>query len=99
MRRDIVAGVLLANAIPHAAVGLAGHRCMTPLGGEDSSPALNLVWSAMNVVAGAAILASSGWRGLSHAEAARRRRSVQLGIAAMAAFGQVYELIHATQRR
>ena len=92
-KRDVVAGVLLVNAIPHAVIGLAGHRCLTPLGGEDSGPGLNLLWAAMNVAGGAALLASAPWARLTQADADRRRRSVQVGVAAMAAFGQVYELV------
>ena len=92
-KRDVLAGVLLVNAIPHAVVGMAGHRCLTPLGGESSGPRLNLLWAAMNVAAGAALLASAPWGSLSQADADRRRRSLQIGVAAMAAFGQAYELV------
>lgn len=98
MRRDILAGALLVNALPHTVTGLAGRRGLTPLGGEDSSPGLNLVWAAMNVVGGAVVLASAPWRGLSDAEEADRRRSVQLGVAVMASFGVVYERARARGR-
>jgi len=98
VRRDILAGALLVNALPHTVTGLAGRRGLTPLGGEDSSPGLNLVWAAMNVVGGAVVLASAPWRGLSDAEEADRRRSVQLGVAVMASFGVVYERARARGR-
>jgi hypothetical protein len=98
MRRDILAGALLVNALPHTVTGVAGRRGLTPLGGEDSSPGLNLVWAAMNVVGGAVVLASAPWRGLSEADAADRRRSVQLGVAVMGSFGLVYEVARARGR-
>lgn len=93
MKRDVIAGALLVNAIPHAVIGLAGHRCLTPLGGAESGPRLNLVWSAMNLVGGAALLASAPWRDLDEEGATSRRRSVHLGTAILVAFGQVYELL------
>ena len=95
MKRDVLAGALLVNAIPHLVAGATGQRCLTPLGGESSSPRLNVLWSAMNVAAGVAILASAPWHGLRGEAAASRRRSAQVGIAAMSAFGQVYELVAA----
>jgi hypothetical protein len=59
--RDVAAGALLVNAVPHTVMGLAGKQCLTPLGGEDSSPALNLVWAAMNVAGAAVLLVSGRW--------------------------------------
>lgn len=97
MKRDVFAGALLVNAIPHAIVGLTGNRCMTPLGGEDSSPRQNLMWSAINLVGGVAVLASAPWRGVGRSGADRRRTAVLLGTFLMTAFGVVYEAI--TQRR
>ncbi|WP_420114884.1 hypothetical protein [Pseudactinotalea sp.] len=91
MKRDIVAGALLANALPHAVVGLAGHRGLTPLGGENSSPGLNLVWAGMNLAGGVALLASASWRGLTSTAVAHRGRSVHVGIVVMAGFGLLYE--------
>jgi hypothetical protein len=32
--RDILAGALLVNAVPHTIIGLAGKRGMTPWGGR-----------------------------------------------------------------
>lgn len=99
MKRDVAAGVLLVNVIPHAVVGLAGHRCLTPLGGEDSSPGLNVLWAAINLAGAAALLASTPWQSLTPTESTDRLRSVQVGIAAMAGFGQVYERVVAARKR
>jgi hypothetical protein len=99
MKRDVVAGMLLVNAIPHAVVGFAGQRCLTPLGGEDSGPGLNLLWSVINLVGGAAILSSASWPAGRRDTAAGRRRSLQLGLATMAVFGQIYEMTRRARRR
>lgn len=98
-KRDVLAGALLLNALPHTILGLAGKRCMTPLGGADSSPAVNLVWAGMNLAAGIAALAPGSWRSASQAEAEDRIRSVEIGTFAMAAFGMAYELSPAAARR
>lgn len=98
-KRDILAGALLLNALPHTLVGLAGKRCMTPLGGADSSAATNLVWAGLNLLAGAAALAPSSWRSASQQEAEDRLRSVETGTFAMAAFFVAYELTPAAARR
>lgn len=97
-KRDVLAGALLLNALPHAILGLAGKRCMTPLGGADSSPAANLVWAGINLVAGTAALTPGSWRSASQAEADDRARSVAIGTFAMAAFGMAYEVSPAARR-
>lgn len=90
--RDVMAGALLVNAIPHTIIGLAGKRGMTPLGGADSPPAANLVWAGLNIVAGTAALGPGTWRQAGQRDADERLRGVTLGIIAMAAFAAVYEL-------
>ncbi|WP_147916621.1 hypothetical protein [Ruania zhangjianzhongii] len=95
---DVLAGVLLVNALPHTILGLAGKRCMTPFGGADSSPAANLAWAGINLIAGAAALAPGSWRSADQAEAEDRARSVAVGTFAMAAFGMAYELSPAASR-
>ena len=97
MKRDFVAGVLLFNTIPHAVMGAAGKRCLTPLGGEDSSPGLNLVWAAMNLTGAAVALGS--WRGTTQDEAGRRLVTVESGMFAMALFGVVYEITAGRRKR
>lgn len=60
MLSRVAAGVLLANAVPHGAAGVRGRRFPTPFASPPgrglSSPGLNVVWSAMNAVAGVAVL-------------------------------------------
>lgn len=89
--RDVLAGALLWNAVPHAIMGIAGKRCMTPLRGPESGPAANLVWSAVNLTAGTVLLAT-GWRGIDQATARERLTGVGTGAFAMTAFGMAYEL-------
>ncbi|MDN5916258.1 MAG: hypothetical protein L0I76_14345 [Pseudonocardia sp.] len=92
MRRDVVEGALLVNTVPHAVLGCAGKRGMTPLGGPDSSPRLNLAWAGLNLAGALATVVSGGWSGRSQAEAERRCVAVGTGMAAMAAFGVAYAL-------
>ena len=95
---DVLAGALMANALPHAIAGLSGLRAMTPLGGADSSPAANLAWAGINLAAGTAALAPWTLRSASQAEAEDRLRTVAIGTFVMSAFGMVYELSPAAQR-
>jgi hypothetical protein len=90
--RDILAGALLVNAIPHTIMGLAGKRGMTPWGGPDSSPATNLAWAGLNVLTGLAALGPRSWRRIGQRAADERLRAVTLGIVGMAAFAAAYEL-------
>lgn len=90
-RRDVLAGALAVNALPHAVVGCAGGRCRTPFRGEDSGPGANLAWAAVNAVgAGLALAGGPSVRGEQSA-VDDRRRAVQLGAALMTAFGLAYE--------
>jgi hypothetical protein len=56
------AGAFLCNCIPHLSAGLQGVPFPTPFakprGVGNSSPLLNFLWGAGNVVAGLAILAN-----------------------------------------
>lgn len=55
-----LAGMLLANAVPHGISAVQGTRFPTPFatppGVGLSSPLANAVWSAMNAAGGAALL-------------------------------------------
>lgn len=99
VKRDFLAGALLVNTIPHALMGVAGKRCLTPLGGPDSSPRLNLLWAAMNLAGAATALRPSAWRNADQAEAARRLATVQSGMFAMTLFGFVYNLTTTRRRK
>ncbi|MFE0023730.1 hypothetical protein [Amycolatopsis sp. NPDC059021] len=99
MKRDLLAGALLVNVIPHAVMGLTGKRCLTPLGGEDSSPRLNLVWAAMNLAGAAAVLSSGSWRAATQAEAGKRLAVVQSGMFSMTLFGFIYECTAGRRKR
>lgn len=90
--RDILAGALLVNAIPHTIIGLAGKRGMTPWGGPNSSPTANLVWAGLNVLTGLAALGPRSWRRIDQPAADERLRAVTLGTIGMAAFAAAYEL-------
>ena len=90
--RDVLAGALLVNAIPHTITGLAGKRGMTPWGGPNSSPAANLAWAGLNILTALAALGPRSWRPIGQRAADQRLRAVTLGIAGMAAFAAAYEL-------
>lgn len=91
MKRDVVAGMLLVNTVPHAVMGLAGKRWGTPLGGVSSSPRQNLVWAALNLGGAVTALASGGWAGVDQSGSESRRIRVEAGMCAMAVFGMIYE--------
>ncbi len=97
--RDALAGALLLNAIPHTIMGFAGKRCMTPLGGVNSSPAANVVWAGLNISAGIGALGPSTWRSIDQRDAEERLRAVTLGIIGMAAVAGAYELTPSAARR
>jgi hypothetical protein len=98
MTRDVVAGVLLANGVPHAILGCAGKRGMTPLGRGDSSPGLNLAWAGMNLAGALALLAAGGWRRAEQAEADRRIAGVAGGMLAMTTFAIAYTAVTSRPR-
>ncbi|TDE95971.1 hypothetical protein EXU48_06910 [Occultella glacieicola] len=56
-----LAGVLLANSVPHLGTAVASRTHLTPLAGAESPPVVNLVWGAANAVGGLALL-SAGTR-------------------------------------
>jgi hypothetical protein len=56
---SFVAGSLVANAAPHLATAVTGRRHLTPVGGRDSGPGVNGVWSALNIGAAIGLLAWS----------------------------------------
>lgn len=76
------AGVLAANALPHAYAATIGARQMTPLRGRTSGPATNAVWSAMNAAA-AFTLARRTLRGSTPGE----RRLFAAGVAGFSVWG------------
>ena len=93
---DVVAGMLLLNAVPHTLMGLAGHRCRTPWGGASSSPGQNLAWAALNL--GGALTLLAARRRPGPVEAERRRMRVGAGMCAMAVFGVLYDSSPAGRR-
>jgi hypothetical protein len=58
--RQFAAGVFLVNAVPHGVAGVQGRRFPSPFarppGRGLSSPTVNVAWSALNIVAGTALL-------------------------------------------
>ncbi len=55
-----IAGLILANSVPHFVNGISGRRFISPFGdppGRGESSALsNVLWGGLNMVAGFAIL-------------------------------------------
>lgn len=95
--RDVVAGVLLVNTVPHVLVAASRGRCRTPFSPEPVGPAANLLWGVTNLVGGAALLASGDEPG-DQAAVDERRRAVHLGCLLMTLAGGVYEVRQAVRR-
>ena len=57
---QFVAGLFLANGIPHFVQGISGHRFQSPFasppGVGKSSPVVNVLWGLLNLVVGFALL-------------------------------------------
>lgn len=58
------AGCFLVNGIPHFVQGLSGHQFQSPFakppGIGESSPVVNILWGAFNLVLGAILLCGVG---------------------------------------
>jgi hypothetical protein len=61
---DFFGGAFLVNAVPHFVNGISGRAFPTPFanppGRGKSSPVVNVLWGALNVVAGYALLCFLG---------------------------------------
>lgn len=57
--RPFAAGLLIANSAPHLATAVTGRQHLTPLAGRTSGPAVNAVWSGLNLLAGVLLLRAS----------------------------------------
>ena len=59
-----VAGVLLANAVPHFVNGISGRKFQSPFasppGVGESSPLVNVVWGLANLIIGYLLLTGVG---------------------------------------
>lgn len=59
-----VAGVFLANAVPHFVNGISGRKFQTPFasppGVGESSPMVNVIWGLANVIIGYLLLSGVG---------------------------------------
>lgn len=88
--RSLIGGMLLANAVPHGANGVTGQRFPTPFADPPgvglSSPALNVLWSAMNLAGAALVLRGAVRRPLALAAGA-----VGMALFLAAYFGSVAE--------
>jgi hypothetical protein len=64
---QFVAGLFLANGVPHFVQGISGHRFQTPFaspsGVGESSPVVNVVWGFVNLAIGFALLWSFAPKG------------------------------------
>ncbi len=77
---QFVAGLLLANGVPHFVQGVSGHRFQSPFasppGVGESSPVVNVLWGYGNLAVGFAIL---GFFAPGGSEAALEWAAVGLG--------------------
>ena len=64
---QFVAGLFLANGVPHFVQGISGHWFQTPFasppGVGESSPLVNVLWGFLNLVVGFALLFEFGRKG------------------------------------
>lgn len=56
--RAYAAGLLAGNSLPHLATAVCGKKHLTPLGWHNSDRWLNLVWGALNLGGGLALIAA-----------------------------------------
>lgn len=52
---SLLAGLLLANGVPHFVAGISGKKHMTPFG-RPSSATVNVIWGWLNLVIGMLLL-------------------------------------------
>lgn len=81
-------GVFGVNCLPHLLTAARGERMLTPFGGQDSGPLLNLAWGSLNLIACAALTVratqrADTWTGLLAPFAA--------GSAACGIWGYIYD--------
>ncbi|WP_166846176.1 hypothetical protein [Isoptericola sp. BMS4] len=58
-----VGGLLVGNCAPHLASAVAGRIHLTPLAGRESGPLVNLVWGAVNLAGGLALVRAAAGPG------------------------------------
>jgi hypothetical protein len=90
-----LAGALLCNCIPHLVSGLQGKPFPTPFakpsGRGDSSPTVNFLWGAANLIVGAGMLSRHpGFIGFGPDCAALLAGAVALGVFTSLHFGKVF---------
>ena len=91
------AGALLMNSVPHLVVAATGRRNRTAFG-ENSSPAVNLLWSGINIIGGSLL-----FRFADRQEQARAADSkawqvpYTTGCLALSMFGVLYTWLTAGQ--
>lgn len=90
------AGVLTANAVPHAYAATVGVTHLTPLRGRGSSPAVNALWAGLNL-ATAAALARRGAGAAAPGGGTGGRRSFKSGVVAFSAWSLAAEWITGLQ--
>jgi hypothetical protein len=64
---QFVAGLFLANGVPHLVQGISGHWVQSPFasppGVGESSPVINVLWGFFNLVIGFALLGAFAPKG------------------------------------
>ena len=91
------AGVFLTNSIPHLVVAITGRRNRTAFG-ENSSPVVNLLWSAINVAGGSLLFRFADRREQVHtADSKAWQIPYETGCLALSVFGVFYAWFTAGQ--
>ena len=91
------AAVFLTNSLPHLVVAFTGRRNRTAFG-ENSSPVVNLLWSAINVAGGSLLFRFADRREqVRTADAKAWQIPYEAGCLALSVFGVCYAWFTAGQ--
>lgn len=82
------AGVLAANSVPHLHAWATGATHLTPLGGRRSSPRLNALWGALNLLAATVIVART-----AREDRPAQRRAFKAGLVTFSAWSLAAEWV------
>lgn len=93
----LVAGILLANSLPHLAIGVSGRRKSLPFK-ADAPAAAHLAWGVGNLSAGVLALRRADRTGDAHADPQAWLRSLLTGALGWSAFMLVFEALAAVQQ-
>ncbi len=84
------AGIFFTNSAPHLLVATSGRRNITPFG-KNSSPSINLLWSAINVACGYLLVRFADSRAVGNkVDSKGWQIPYELGCFSLSVFGVLY---------